>query len=121
MKTLYTILAACGLLLITPAAARASRPYTETPTESASKAPARAKAGTLKGAKATHKKNTHRMRHFTAGLNHAFLVLLGMEESRAVTSPVKLNRQLHAHQKHLKIKTRLEAKARRRRTERLLR
>ena len=119
MKTLYTILAACALLFITPVASHASGPYTETPTENASKAATREKAGTLRAAKKGHKKNNTalRMRRFTSGLNHAFLVFLGMEDSKAVTSPAKLTRQLHAHQKHLKAKTRLEAKARRRRTE----
>lgn len=120
MKTFYTLLAAAGLLLLTPAASRASRPYTDTPTETASKSPARAQRMAAKAAtKATHKKSAaHRMRRLTSGLNRAFLVFLGLEESKAVTSPAKLNRQLHAHQKHLKVKTRLEAKARRRRTER---
>ncbi len=120
MKTLYTFLAAACLLLLTPATSRASRPSTDTPTEAASKAPARDKRIAAKAAKAaakaTHKKNSHHARHLSAGLNHAFLVFLGMEDSKAVTSPAKLNRQLHAHQKHLKIKTKLEAKARRRRT-----
>ena len=120
MKTLYTFLAAAGLLLLTPATSQASRPCTDTPTETASKAPAREQRIAAKAAKAaakaTHKKNSsHHMRRLSSSLNRAFLVFLGMEDSKAVTSPAKLNRQLHAHQKHLKIKTKLEAKARRRR------
>ena len=122
MKTLYTILAACALLFITPVASHANAPFTETPTESATKAPTREKAGTLRAAKKGHKKNAGlRMRRFSSGLNHAFMVFLGLEDSKSVTSPAKLNRQLHAHQKHMKIKTKLEAKARRRRTEHMFR
>lgn len=48
------------------------------------------------------------------------MVLLGLKESKAVTSPTKLDRQLHIQQKHLKTKARMEAKARRQRTTHLL-
>ena len=121
MKTLYTLLAAGSLLVLAPAASQAARrPATDTPTEKPTKVAAREKVATAKAAakatKAARKSSAHRMRKFSAGLNRAVLVLLGLEDSRAVTSPAKLDRQLHAHQKHLRVKTRMEAKSRRRRT-----
>lgn len=124
MKTLYTLLAAGSLMLAAPTASHATSRYTtDEPTEAARKATAREKVATAakaaKDAKAT-KKSSHRLRKFKAGLNHSMLVLLGLEESKAVTSPAKLNRQLHIHQKHLKTKAKFEAKARRRRTIQLL-
>lgn len=122
MKTFYAILAIGSLVLLQPIASQAARrPATDEPTEAARKAPNRekaVKAAAAKAAKATHKKNSaHHMRRLSAGLNHAFMVFLGLEDSKAVTSPRKLNRLLHVHQKHLKVKARLEAKARRRRTD----
>ena len=125
MKTLYTLLAAGSLMLSVPTAAShaASRYTTDEPTEAARKATAREKIATAaKAAKnaRTAKKSSHRFRKLTVGLNHGVLVLLGLEESKAVTSPAKLTRQLHIHQKHLKTKAKLEAKARRRRTMHLL-
>lgn len=125
MKTLYTLLAAGSLMLSVPTAAShaTSRYTTDEPTEAARKATAREKIATAakaaKNARAA-KKSSHRFRKLTAGLNHGVLVLLGLEESKAVTSPAKLTRQLHIHQKHLKTKAKLEAKARRRRTMHLL-
>lgn len=119
MKTLYVVLAAASFSLLAPTA-RAIVPGTEDPTETARKAPAREKiANAAKAAKATKavkKSSYRRLRKFKAGLNHSMLVLLGLEERKAVTSPAKLDRQLHIHQKHLKAKAKLEAKARRRRT-----
>ncbi|MBF9219874.1 hypothetical protein [Hymenobacter ruricola] len=56
---------------------------------------------------------THR---FTAKLNHVMLVVLGMEESKTVTSPRQLKRQLHAHQKQLKMHAKMGSRARRSRT-----
>ena len=61
----------------------------DTPTETASKSPARTQRMAAKAAtKAKHKKSAaHRLHRFTSGLNRAFLVFLGLEESKAVTSP----------------------------------
>ena len=39
--------------------------------------------------------------------------MLGLKESKAITSPAKLTRQLHAHQQQLKAKARSNARARR--------
>lgn len=119
MNTLYTLFAAASLTLLAPTA-YATAPRTDDPTETARKATAREKVATAakaaKAARAAKKSSSHRFRKLTTNLNHGMLVLLGLEESKAVTSPAKLNRQLHIHQKHLKTKAKLEAKARRRRT-----
>ena len=123
MKTLYVLFAAASLTVLAPAA-RATTIRTDDPTETARKATAREKVATAakaaKAAKAVKKASAHRFRKLKAGLNHSMLVLLGLEDSRAVTSPGKLDRQLHIHQKHLKTKAKLEAKARRRRTAHML-
>ena len=120
MKLLYALAAAASLTLLAPAA-HATTPGTDDPTEMARKAAAREKvANAAKAAKSVKKSSSHRFHKFTASLNRNIMVLLGLKESKAVTSPTKLNRQLHIHQKHLKTKARMEAKARRQRTTRLL-
>ena len=121
MRALYTLFAAASLMLLTPTT-HAVALRSDDPTEAARKATAREKVATAaKAAKATKtvKKSARRFRKLKATLNHGMLVLLGLEESKAVTSPAKLSRQLHAHQKHLKSKAKSEAKARRRRTSHL--
>lgn len=116
MKALYALCAAASLMLLAPTA-RATAPGTDDPTEMVRKATAREKTATAaKAAKAVKKSASRRSRKFKSGLSHGMLVLLGLEESKAVTSPAKLDRQLHARQKHLKAKAKLESKARRRRT-----
>ena len=117
MKTLYTLLAAGSLLLLSPATHATRRPTIDEPTEAARKTAAREKAATA--AKATKKSAAHHSRKFQAKLSHSVLVLLGLEESKAVTSPAKLNRQLHIHQKHLRAKAKMDAQIRRRRTSRM--
>lgn len=124
MKTLYAYLVASSLLAFAPTSSQAARStMPDNPTESTRKAAAREKAATkakaakeAKAAKKNKKNAAYRFRKFGSGFNHAVLVLVGLEDSKAVTSPAKLNRQLHMHQKHLKAKARMEAKARRRRT-----
>lgn len=119
MKILYALFAAASLSLSGPVA-HAAAPGTDNPTEMARKATAREKVASAtkaaKAARAVKKTSSHRFRKFKTNLNHNMLVLLGLEESKAVTSPAKLTRQLHIHQNHLKAKAKLEAKARRRRT-----
>ena len=123
MKTIYACLVAGALLALNPLSSQAARSLApDNPSESTRKAAAREKAATkakaAKEAKAAKKSKSaaYRFRKISASVNHAVLVLIGMEESRAVTSPAKLNRQLHIHQKHLRAKARMEAKARRRRS-----
>ncbi|MCI1186597.1 hypothetical protein MON38_04145 [Hymenobacter sp. DH14] len=122
MKTLYTLFAIASLTLLAPTG-HAANLRTDDPTEAARKTAAREKVVTAakaaKAAKTAKKSTAYRFRKFKATLNHGMLVLLGLEDSKAVTSPAKLNRQLHIHQKHLKTKAKLEAKARRRRTSHL--
>ena len=124
MKTLYALFAAASLTLLPPAARATVAPGTDDPTETARKATAHAKIATAakaaKAAKAVKKSSSRRLHQFKTGLNHGILVLLGFEESKAVTSPTKLDHQLHIRQRHLQTKARIEAKARRRRTTRLL-
>lgn len=119
MKTLYVLLAAASLTLLSPTA-RATPPGTDDPTEGARKATAREKVATAakaaKADRAVKKSSSHRSRKFKSGLNYSMLVLLGLEEKKVVTSPAKLDRQLHNLQKHLKTKAKMEAKERRRRT-----
>ena len=117
MKTLYTLLAAGSLLLFSPATHAAPGAITDEPTEAARKGAAREKAATAaKAAKATRKISSYRFRRFKTNLNHNLMAMLRLEESKAVTSPTKLDRQLHIHQKHLRAKAKMDAKARRRRT-----
>ncbi|GAB3725515.1 hypothetical protein GCM10027594_07000 [Hymenobacter agri] len=111
------------MLALTPLSSQAARSLMpDNPTETMRKAAAREKAATkakakeAKAAKKSKRSVAYRFRKLSTGFNHAVLVLVGLEDSKAVTSPAKLNRQLHIHQKHLKAKARMEAKARRRRT-----
>lgn len=122
MKIFYTLLAAGSLLAIAPTTHAARRTTIDEPTEAARKSAAREKAATEKAAKAaktTKKSSAYRFRKLKANVSRSMLVMLGLEESKAVTSPAKLNRQLHIHQKHLKTKAKMEAKSRRRRTSHL--
>jgi hypothetical protein len=117
MKTLCTLLAAGSLLLLSPAMRAAPGIAVDGPTEAARKSAAREKAATAAStAKATRKTSSHRFRRFKSALNHNLMALLGLEERKAVTSPAKLDRQLHIHQKHLRAKAKIDARARRRRT-----
>ena len=119
MKILYALFAVASLSLLAPTA-HATAPGSDSPTEMARKATAREKVATAakaaKAAKAVKKSSSRRLRKSKTNFSHSMLVLLGLEESKAVTSPAKLNRQLHVHQKHLRAKAKMEAKARRRRT-----
>ena len=120
MKPLYALLAFTGLTLLSPAA-RATSPGTDAPTETTRKATAREKTATAaKAAKAANKSSVRHTNKSNSGLSHSMRVLLGLEASRAVTSPAKRDWQLHKNQNHLRAKIRMEAKARRRRVAHLL-
>ena len=111
-----------SLLTTAPAQATISvRTSIENPAEIQRKTAARAKVAEAKKAAASTAKRsvwakTRKSR--TKQLGRTMLVVLGLEESKAVTSPAKLTRQLHAHQKQLKMKARLNARARRARASR---
>lgn len=119
MKTyLYSLLAIGGMLLLmpTPAPARPTRMLvTDNPAEIQRKAAARERVAVAKKAVALKRTSSGSSRKGAIRLRRAMLVLLGLEERKAVTSPAKLDWQLHLHQKQLKMKALLESRARRRR------
>ena len=115
-KRLHSLLTAGTLffLLHGPALAIAGQPpLPDNPTEVLRKA-AREKVTAAKKA-ATLKRSSHRKSKFTAKLAYNMRVMLGLEESKAVTSPAKLNRQLHRIQNQLKLRARVVSRARKRR------
>ena len=122
MKAYFYCLLTVGSLLTTaPAQATISiRTSTENPAEIQRKTAARAKVAEAKKAAATKVTGSvwAKTRKARIKLERTMLVVLGLEESKAVTSPAKLTRQLHAHQKQLKMKARLTARARRARASR---
>ena len=122
MKAYFYSLLTVGSLLATPPAQAAIsvRTSTENPAEIQRKTAARAKEAEAKKAAASTAKRSvwAKTRKTRTKLQRTLLVALGLEESKAVTSPAKLARQLHAHQKQLKIRARLTARARRARASR---
>ena len=115
----YSLLTVGSLLATPPAQATISvRTSTENPAEIQRKTAARAKVAEAKKAAASTVKRSvwAKTRKARTKMRRTMLVVLGLEESKAVTSPAKLTRQLHAHQKQLKMKARLNARARHART-----
>ena len=113
---LYSLLTIGSLLATAPVQATAGPlAFTENPAEVQRKTAARAKVAEAKKAAAATRKNSSwaNTRKATNKVQRAMMVILGLEESRAVTSPAKLTRQLHVHQKHLQLKARIAARARR--------
>lgn len=113
--TLYSIMLAGGLLLCTaPAVCAAAVPFlnTENPTEAQRKTTARAR---IAGAKATEttKSTSNTARKSSSLSRRSMLSILGLSESKSVTTPEQRQRQLYAHQRHLQAKARTEARARR--------
>ena len=118
---LYSLLTISCLLTTAPAQATVNvLTSTENPAEIQRKTAARAKVAEAKKAAASTTKRSvwAKTRKTRTKLQRTMLVALGLEESKAVTSPAKLTRQLHAHQKQLKIRARLTARARRARASR---
>ena len=105
-----------GLLACAPVAARPAPP--DNPTEIQRKAAAREKVAVAKKTAALKKASSHKTKKATTKMRRAMLVLLGFEESKHVTSPVKRDWQLHLHQKYLKMMARQESRAHRRRCQR---
>ena len=113
---LLALLAVGGLLAPAPAQATIGpRALTENPIEAPRKAAAQTKMVEAKKAAATTAKRSGRFRarKVSARLQRTLLVMLGLKESKAITSPAKLTRRLHAHQQQLKAKARSNARARR--------
>lgn len=117
----YSLLTIGSLLATAPAQATTGPSSPDNPTDIQRKTAARAKVAEAKkaaaAAAATKRSVWYKTRKSTTKvtnkLGYAMLVVLGLEESKAVTSPAKLTRQLHAHQKQLKMKARITARARR--------
>ncbi|MGY3088980.1 hypothetical protein ACVWYF_002020 [Hymenobacter sp. UYAg731] len=123
MKTYcYTLLAAGGLLLLPDMAPAAPRPASysaDNPTEIQRKA-ARERAAAAKKTALVTRTNARTTRKSSTKLSRAMLVLLGLEASRKVTSPGKLDWQLHQHQQQLKRQALHASQARKRRCTRAL-
>lgn len=119
----HPLLAAAGLLLLhTGIANAAPRPTSfpaDNPTEIQRKV-AREHAMAAKKAALMTRTNARTTRKSAAKLNHAVLVLLGLEATRKVTSPARLDWQLHQHQQQLKRQAIHAAQARQRRCTRAL-
>jgi hypothetical protein len=124
-KFFYAVLATSGLLFFAPSHVSAAPTRTvliDNPAEAQRKAAAREqKAAAREKAAAARqvskmKKLSVKTSRFAAKAEHVLMVVLGLEESKSVTSPHKLKRQLHAHQKQLKMRARMGARSRRTRT-----
>ena len=118
---LYSLLTISCLLTTAPAQATVNvLTSTENPAEIQRKTAARAKVAEAKKAAASTANRSvwAKTRKTRIKLQRTMFVALGLEESKTVTSPAKLTRQLHAHQKQLKIRARLTARARRARASR---
>lgn len=121
---LYSVLTVSALLLLGPTASAApARPsLSDTPADVQRKTAAREKKTAARekmvAAKQAFKLNRMavKSRKVTNKLQRAMLVMFGLEESKAVTSPARLRRQLHAHQQQLKQRARMTARAHRHRT-----
>lgn len=119
---LYSIFTLSTLLLFGAAtAAPARHRLNDTPADVQRKAAAREKKTAAREKIATAKQASKlkrmavKSRKITNKLQRTMLVLFGLEESKAVTSPARLRRQLHAHQKQLKARARQAARAHRHR------
>ena len=112
-KLFYSLLAAGSLLLATQGSVQAATgPATpDNPAEVQRKAAAREKVATAKKA-AVLKRTAHRTTSVGEAMSHGLRVMLGLEESRAVTSPARRNRQLHRLQKQLKVRARMTSRNR---------
>ncbi|MDB5267422.1 MAG: hypothetical protein JWP58_462 [Hymenobacter sp.] len=81
---------------------------------------ARERAIAAKKAALVTRTNARTTRKSTTKLSRAMLVLLGLEASRKVTSPAKLDWHLHQHQQQLKRQALHASQARKRRCTRAL-
>ncbi|MDO7852914.1 hypothetical protein [Hymenobacter convexus] len=121
-KHFYALLAIVGLLCFNPnfaTAAVRSLPTTENPADAQRKAAAAEQKAAARE-KATAAKQVSKMkklsvksRRFTAKMERMVLVVLGLQESKTVTSPRQLRRQLHGHQKQLKTHAKFMSRIRR--------
>ena len=119
----HSLLAAAGLLLLHAGIANAApRPTSfpaDNPTEIQRKV-ARERAVAAKKAALMSRTSARTTRKSATRLNRAVLVLLGLEATRKVTSPAKLDWQLHQRQQQLKRQALRASQARQRRCTRAL-
>ncbi len=119
IRHFYFLLAAGTLLLLSPhhAFATPSRsPLPDSPTEAQRKAAAREKVATAKMEKVALRKSARSKFNFAAKMSHGMRAALGLDQSKAFTSPAERDWRLHRLQQKLKIRARMESKARMRRT-----
>ena len=101
-------------MLLAPSPVKATRHLTsETPTEAQRKVVAREKVVTEKKALKMNRTSSHKAKSAMTRLNHSMLMLLGLEASKRVVSPLKRDLQLHRHQQQLKARARQESMAHR--------
>lgn len=121
----YAVLTISSLLLLGPTAASAAPAHyglNDLPADAQRKAATREQKSAARekvaAAKQASKLNrlTVKSRKATNKFQRAVLVMFGLEESKAVTSPARLRRQLHAHQQQLKLRARRTARLHRHRT-----
>lgn len=104
---------------VAPAAPRPASFSADNPAEIQRKA-TRAHATAAKKAALMTRTNARTTRKSPTRLSRAVLVLLGLEASRKVTSPAKLDWQLHQHQQQMKRQALHASQARKRRCTRAL-
>ncbi|WP_210520473.1 hypothetical protein [Hymenobacter terricola] len=119
MKQLcYSLFTAGSLALLMPSVQAAVIRHVpiDSPADAQRKA-ARARKAMAREKVATANKAALLTRHSsgtqTAKFHSSLRELLGFEDSKAANLHAKLDRQLHQHQKHLKVKAKIAAKARR--------
>ena len=119
IRHFYSLLTAATLLLLSPHSALATSshsPLPDSPTETQRKAAAREKVATAKMEKAALRKSSHSKFNLAAKMSYGMRIALGLGQSKAVTSPAERDLRLHRLQQQLKIRARMESKARMRRT-----
>ena len=117
MKTrFHCLFATSGLFLFLtgPVSAAPTRhSFTDSPTEVQRKVAAREKVAMKKKATKLKRSPSRRDKKMTVRLGQTMLVVLGLEKSKRVTSPIHRDRQLHRRQQLLKTKARQESRAHR--------
>jgi len=121
-KHLYSLVLSGFFLFACNAAQAATARVTltpDSPTETQRKSAVRAQKAAARE-KAVAAKQVSKMKRlsvktnrFAAKMEHVMLVVLGLQESKGVTSPHQLRRQLHGHQKQLKLHAKMQSRVRR--------
>ena len=110
---LVPVFIAGAMLAFAPSPATAGcRLSSETPVEIQRKAAAREKVATARKTVKLSRAGARKTKTALTKLNRSLRVMLGLEESKRITTPQKLDWQLHQHQQQLRIKVRQAARAR---------